>query len=93
MCFRMLLDALSYSSTRRSVCRFLGQVLLGGMACLAAHSARAEEAKLRVLILSGANNHKWQETTPAIKATLEETGRFSVDVENNVAGMKPEAFA
>jgi len=27
-------------------------------------TARAEETKPRVLILSGANNHAWQETTP-----------------------------
>ena len=52
----------------------------------------AEEAKLRVLVLSGANNHAWQQTTPVIKAALEESGRFSVDVEENVAGMKPQAF-
>jgi len=68
-------------------------LLLAGMACLAAQPAAAAEAKLRVLILSGANNHKWQETTPAIKATLEASGRFSVDVETNVAGMQPEAVA
>ncbi|MEI6653168.1 MAG: ThuA domain-containing protein [Verrucomicrobiota bacterium] len=93
MCSRLLLDAFPGSGTRRIARRWFGLVLLAGVASLAAHPVRAEEAKLRVLILSGANNHKWQETTPAIKATLEESGRFSVDVENNVAGMKPEAFA
>jgi hypothetical protein len=40
--------------------------------------------KSRVLILSGANNHDWKQTTPAIRAALEETGRFHVDVEENV---------
>lgn len=53
----------------------------------------AEESKSRVLILSGANNHDWKTTTPAIRAALEETGRFEVDVEENVMAMKPEAFA
>jgi type 1 glutamine amidotransferase len=35
---------------------------------------------LRVLIVDGQNNHKWQETTPVLKRLLEETGRFRVDV-------------
>jgi len=34
----------------------------------------------RVLILSGQNNHDWKATTPKLKAILEETGRFKVDV-------------
>lgn len=53
----------------------------------------AAEVKPRVLILSGANNHDWKQTTPAIRAALEETGRFQVDVEENVNAMKPEAFS
>ena len=38
----------------------------------------AADVKSRVLILSGANNHDWKQTTPAIRAALEETGRFEV---------------
>lgn len=34
----------------------------------------------RVLILTGQNNHKWQETTPKLKAILETSGGFAVDV-------------
>ena len=45
-----------------------------------------------MLILSGASNHAWQQTTPVIKALLEDSGRFRVDVEDNVAGMQPQAF-
>jgi type 1 glutamine amidotransferase len=61
---------------------------------LAAWSGSATaEVKPRVLILSGANNHDWKQTTPAIRSALEETGRFEVDVEENVIAMKPEAFA
>jgi type 1 glutamine amidotransferase len=56
-------------------------------------SEAAAGEKPRVLILSGANNHDWKQTTPAIKAALENGGRFAVDVEENVLGMKPEAFA
>lgn len=74
-------------------CRSFVLLVLVGMVGLAARPVAAAETKLRVLVLSGANNHKWQETTPAIKATLEETGRFSVDVEENVPALKPGAFA
>lgn len=56
-------------------------------------NVRGDEAKSRILILSGANNHDWKTTTPAIKAALEEAGCFVVDIENNVMEMKPESFA
>ena len=71
----------------------LALLVLTGLAALAVRPAAAEEPKLRVLVLSGANNHKWQETTPAIQAALEETQRFRVDVEDHVPALKPESFA
>lgn len=49
-------------------------------------------APIRVLILSGANNHDWRATTPVLKNILEADGRFAVDVETNVPGMAPGAF-
>jgi type 1 glutamine amidotransferase len=55
--------------------------------------ATASEPKLRVLVLSGSNNHNWKETTPVIKSTLEASGRFAVDVTEDVPNLKPEAFA
>jgi len=79
-------------TTRRLLRGTCALLLMAGMACVAAPPALAEAGKLRVLILSGANNHNWQETTPAIKAALEETGRFSVDVEDKVADLKPQAL-
>lgn len=62
------------------------------MAAALAYSTLCAEPS-RVLILSGANNHDWAQTTPAIKASLEVTGKFLVDVEDNVGTMKPDAFA
>jgi len=38
------------------------------------------EDKLRALIIDGQNNHDWKATTPALKAILEDCGRFVVDV-------------
>jgi type 1 glutamine amidotransferase len=68
-------------------------LLVAMVACVAVVSAMAAEEKPRVLILSGANNHEWRETTPVIRAALEVTGRFVVDFEENVMGMKAESFA
>ena len=45
-------------------------------------SVGAEEGGdvISVLLIDGQNNHKWQETTPLIRQTLEGCGRFRVDV-------------
>jgi hypothetical protein len=40
----------------------------------------AEATKIRVLITDGCSNHDWQLTTRAIRAILEPTGLFAVDV-------------
>jgi len=55
-----------------------GAVLVAAWPAFAADDAAP--AKIAVLIVDGQNNHKWQETTPAIKEMLEKTGRFTVDV-------------
>ncbi len=73
--------------------RRLRFIRIATFAGLLAVPVGAEEAKSRVLILSGANNHDWKSTTPAIRAALEESGRFAVDVEENVFGMTPTSFA
>ena len=41
---------------------------------------RCQEKVFKTLLIDGQNNHNWQETTPLIRATLESTGRFTVDV-------------
>lgn len=53
--------------------------LLTLFALSAANACSAGE-QLKALLVDGQNNHKWQETTPLIKATLESTGLFTVDV-------------
>lgn len=52
--------------------------------------AHSDIPKIRVLILTGRNNHDWRKTTPEIVSALTETGRFDVDVEEDVPGMKVE---
>jgi type 1 glutamine amidotransferase len=49
--------------------------LLLSLACFA-----AAEDKLKALIIDGQNNHNWKATTPKLKAALESSGRFTVDV-------------
>ena len=53
-------------------------------------SIHAAPAKIRVLIIDGQNNHKWAETTPYLKAILEQAGVFTVDVSTAPPG-KPKA--
>lgn len=53
--------------------------------CLAAVLAsrglgQATPEKIRVVLIDGQNNHDWRKTTPIMKATLEQSGRFLVDV-------------
>jgi type 1 glutamine amidotransferase len=69
------------------------------VASLAADTAKATAppapaaAKIKLLILSGANNHKWQETTPVLKKMYEDSGRFSVDVTEDVPHLTAADFA
>jgi type 1 glutamine amidotransferase len=48
---------------------------------------------IRVLILSGQNNHDWHTTTPALKSLYEKSGRFVVDVSENVSALEGKDFA
>jgi hypothetical protein len=48
--------------------------------------------KIKVLILTGANNHKWRDTTPVLREILERTGRFDVRVNEEVSGCGLETF-
>ena len=47
---------------------------------LLASVARAQKEKLSALVIDGINNHDWEVGTRVIKAVLESSGRFTVDV-------------
>src|SRR6185295_3086954 len=49
-------------------------------ASAAESAAVAADAPIPVLIITGENNHDWKFTTPRIRQSLEESGRFLVDV-------------
>jgi type 1 glutamine amidotransferase len=62
----------------------------------AAEAGRQPEVgrgKIRLLILSGANNHDWKSTTPVLQKMYEKSGRFTVDVTENVPGLSGGDFA
>ncbi|MBI5693096.1 MAG: ThuA domain-containing protein [Verrucomicrobia bacterium] len=63
------------------------------MAFHAGAAAPAAEAPLRVLLLSGDNNHAWAETTPVLRAVLEADGRCQVAVTEEVPGLTARSFA
>lgn len=70
------------------------KTLLHAIAILAAVcSVHAEDGKICLLILSGANNHGWKATTPVLKQMYEESGRFTVDVTENVPALTGADFA
>ena len=53
----------------------------------------AAAGKIRLLILSGANNHAWKATTPVLKKMYEDSGRFTVDVTEKVPELTGAIFA
>ena len=58
------------------------------LTCLTAGNISAQKAvhkPIKVLIVDGFSNHNWQQTTKMVKAILEETGRFKVDVSTSPA--------
>jgi len=76
---------------------WMGWLSLLAASALAAQDAAPDRApaKLKALIIDGQNNHRWQQTTPLLRATLENSGRFTVDVatspgrKEEIAGFAP----
>jgi len=68
-------------------------IVVAGMTAQRALPA-GEPAKLRVLILSGLNNHDWRSTTPVIKKMFTDCARFgTVDVTQDPAGLNTATLA
>jgi type 1 glutamine amidotransferase len=66
---------------RRFASLSLAAVLFGLVAVAAAcRPDTAVHGTVRVLVLSGQNNHDWKSTTPKLVAILQSGGRFEVDV-------------
>ena len=52
-----------------------------------------KKGAIRVLILTGQNNHDWRKTTPVLENMLLNTGRFDVRVNEEPTGMTLETLA
>lgn len=52
-----------------------------------------QAGKIRVLILSGRNNHDWRTTTPFLRKILVDSGRFDVRVEEEPVGITSATLA
>jgi uncharacterized protein len=53
-----------------------------------------EQGKIiHVLLLTGRNNHNWQQTTPALKNIYMDSGRFAVDVITDASTWTPKSLA
>lgn len=65
------------------------RMLITTLVLLAASGSFAADP-INVLIIDGVNNHNWEKTTAATKATLEATGRFTVDVSTSPSKEAPK---
>jgi type 1 glutamine amidotransferase len=61
---------------------WLAGLILSLRLFIAAQPAQADEGsgKIKALIVDGQNNHNWRQTTPILKAALESSGLFTVDI-------------
>jgi type 1 glutamine amidotransferase len=66
-------------------------MLLPLLLLLAAAPAGADP--IRVLVLSGRNNHDWRTTTPFLRKSLDGAGRFDVRVTEEPAGLSAATLA
>ena len=72
---------------------FFRTKLLPAIAAVALATALPAAEPLRVLILTGQNNHNWKETTPKLKEILTASGRFAVDITEHPEQCDAAAFA
>jgi type 1 glutamine amidotransferase len=57
------------------------------------YSAEADSEKIKVLILTGSNNHNWEQTTPFIEKLLKKhNDLFQVDIDADPINISPASF-
>ena len=66
---------------------------LGAVVCGQNTIPLFQQGKLRAIIFSGRNNHDWRSTTPFLKKTLLDSGRFDVRVDEEPAGATAATLA
>lgn len=58
----------------------LGMIIIMLTKCEVKHNVQNKDEKLKLLILSGSNNHEWKRTTPQLQRMYLESGRFEVSI-------------
>ena len=71
--------------------KFLFNLFLFSVFCLTI--CHAQDSKIKILILSGRNNHDWKTTTPKLKHIYEKSGLFEVEVTDNLETLNPEELS
>jgi predicted DNA-binding protein with PD1-like motif/type 1 glutamine amidotransferase len=82
-------EAVNRKLTAISLLTFIG---IAGSLASGQQPAQAPP-KLAVLIITGQNGHNWRGTTPLLRKTLEDTGKFEVRVTEEFRGAGPETLA
>jgi type 1 glutamine amidotransferase len=67
----------------------VGCAVLFAVARPASAADEPKPEKIKALIIDGQNNHDWKKTTPVLKAALESSGLFTVDVATSPPQGKP----
>jgi type 1 glutamine amidotransferase len=67
--------------------------LLSALLCVLAAGAAGGAPPIRVLLLSGSNNHNWRQTTPELRSILDESARFQTTVTEDVPRLAAADFA
>jgi type 1 glutamine amidotransferase len=66
-------------------------ILLSGLSLfILTGPLHAAEKPVRVLLITGQNNHNWSQTTPLMVGLLKDAGRFEVEVTEHFEKFKPE---
>ena len=58
--------------------------------CTKEQTAEDNNDKIKLLILSGSNNHEWQKTTPLVVKMYNESGRFEAFVTESLDSLSYE---
>src|SRR6266849_4700882 len=83
-------------ASMRTICSLLALFACAALCTSFPFASGAEQPKpekIKALIVDGKNNHAWQKTTPVLKAALESSGLFTVDVATSPPhGQKMDGF-
>ena len=71
---------------------FESATLLLVILVLAGLAPANDRKAIRVLILSGRNDHDWRTSTPHLRKVLADTGRFDIRVNEEPSGVTPESL-